>query len=198
MLQRSTPSGRLNRLARGLVMLLLIGLGLVLDGRAALAAATIVVTSTGDSGPGTLRDAIALASSGDTIAFAIPSGDPGCGGSGCTVTLTSGELVIDKDLTIVGRDLSTLSAIVVKRSTSLDVPLFRILRVDASRTVTISGLTISGGILSGGGGGSGIANLGTLTLIGTEVSENRNLSPIDGVGGGIHNLGSLTVNNDRD
>src|SRR5215831_10941564 len=49
------------------------------------AAATWTVTSTGDSGAGTLRTLIAGASSGDTINFAAAL-------SGQTITLTSGEL----------------------------------------------------------------------------------------------------------
>ncbi len=53
----------------------------------------ITVTDPGDSGPGTLRQAILDVDSGGTIDFA-----PGLG----AITLTSGELFIDKDLTIVG------------------------------------------------------------------------------------------------
>jgi hypothetical protein len=57
-------------------------------------ASTLVVTSTSDSGPGTLRQAIAEAGSGDTITFAPAL-------SSQTITLSS-TLVIDKDLTIDG------------------------------------------------------------------------------------------------
>jgi hypothetical protein len=41
---------------------------------------TVVVTSNADSGPNTLRDAIASANAGDTIMFSLP---------GATITLTS-------------------------------------------------------------------------------------------------------------
>src|SRR5262245_43467737 len=58
-------------------------------------AATITVTSTGDNGPGSLRDAVATADPFDTIAFGL-SGCP------CTITLTTGEIVIDKALFITG------------------------------------------------------------------------------------------------
>ena len=56
-------------------------------------AATITVTNGNDSGLGSLRRAILFASPGDTINFAP---------SVTAVNLTSGELVIDKNLTITG------------------------------------------------------------------------------------------------
>jgi hypothetical protein len=56
-------------------------------------AATITVINANDSGLGSSRQAIIATSPGDTINFAP---------SVTTVTLTSGELVIDKNLTITG------------------------------------------------------------------------------------------------
>lgn len=56
--------------------------------------ATINVTNINDSGAGSLREAIALANPGDSIIL-----DPSLAGG--TITLNS-QLVIDKDLTIVG------------------------------------------------------------------------------------------------
>jgi hypothetical protein len=56
---------------------------------------TLTVTNNDDSGPGSLRAAIAAASSGETINFA-PSLD------GQTITLTSGELDIARSLDIEG------------------------------------------------------------------------------------------------
>ena len=58
-------------------------------------ATTIIVTNTNDRGPGSLRSAIAAASDGDTIQL-----DPALKGQ--TITLTSGELFINKNLTITG------------------------------------------------------------------------------------------------
>src|SRR5436190_6666983 len=56
-------------------------------------AATITVSNGNDSGSGSLRQAIVDASPGDTINFAP---------SVTTVSLSSDELVIDKNLTITG------------------------------------------------------------------------------------------------
>src|SRR5215472_7882929 len=56
---------------------------------------TVTVLNNHDSGPGSLRAAIAAASSGQTINFA-PSLD------GQTITLTSGELDITRSLDIEG------------------------------------------------------------------------------------------------
>ena len=66
-------------------------------------AATLTVINTNDSGSGSLRQAIAAAAPGDTINFSL-SGCP------CTITLISGELVIDKSLTIQGPGASLLCA----------------------------------------------------------------------------------------
>jgi hypothetical protein len=55
-------------------------------------ATTITVTNTNDSGSGSLRQALADANDGDTIDFAITG----------TITLSSGELLVDKSITISG------------------------------------------------------------------------------------------------
>src|SRR5690349_8495734 len=102
-LELRTPlvSARLGWLVRCLVALFVVGVGMALGGRTALAA-TLLVTTTADAGAGSLRDAIAAAGSGDTIVFMIPATQPGCAGGSCSIRLTNGELRIDKDLKIVG------------------------------------------------------------------------------------------------
>ena len=56
------------------------------------------VTTTADDGLGSLREAIANAAAGETINFSSVS----------AITLTSGELVIDKNLIISGLGASNL------------------------------------------------------------------------------------------
>src|SRR5438876_8223193 len=64
-----------------------------------LHAATITVTSTADSGAGSLRAALASASDGDTIDFSVTG----------TITLTSGELLVGKSVTISGPGAANLA-----------------------------------------------------------------------------------------
>ena len=64
--------------------------------------ATITVTNNNDSGAGSLRKAIADAEPGDTIEF-----DPSLANQ--TIALTSGQLEIDKDLTLDGGNASNLT-----------------------------------------------------------------------------------------
>jgi hypothetical protein len=62
-------------------------------------AATITVINTNDSGPGSLRQALAIANDGDTISFAVNG----------TIGLTSGGLLINKNVTISGPGRDHLS-----------------------------------------------------------------------------------------
>src|ERR1043166_8797241 len=71
-----------------------------------------IVTTTADSGPGSLRDAITAAVPGETITFAVTN----------AITLTNGELVINKNLIIAGPGAATLA---IQRSTSPGTPNFR-------------------------------------------------------------------------
>jgi hypothetical protein len=132
---------------------------------------TITVINTDDSGDGSLRKAIDDANPGDEITFA----DSVTG----TITLTSGELVINKTLTITGpgADILTISG----NNSS------RIFSIGFSATMTVSGLTIANGDANSGGG---ISTLGMLTL--NDCTVSRNDAAYDG--GGIFNWGVLTLN----
>ena len=57
-----------------------------------LHADTITVTNTNDSGPGSLRQALADANDGDTIDLAVTG----------TIGLTSGQLLVNKSIIIAG------------------------------------------------------------------------------------------------
>jgi hypothetical protein len=175
----------------------------VLESRRLLSALT--VTTAADSGHGSLRDEIAHAKSGDTINFA-PSL------KGQTITLTSGELLINKGLTIQGLGAGQLT---------LSAGNGRVFDVNSGQPVVLTGLTISNGMGTQGGGifnalrsnltvsactisnchvaitggqGAGIFNAGTLTM--TDCTLSGDVSGGTGDyfgGGGIYNTGTLTA-----
>src|SRR5437762_2781254 len=62
-------------------------------------AATITVTNTNDSGPGSLRQVLANANNGDTISFTVTG----------TIALTSGGLPVTKNVTISGLGANQLA-----------------------------------------------------------------------------------------
>lgn len=144
---------------------------LALSSAVPLWAATLTVANTNDSGLGSLRQAIADATPGDTINFSVTG----------TITLTSGELFISKNLTISGPGASSLAI-----SGNNSSRVFNI----GSGTVAISGLTIQNGNASLGGAGGGIDNGGTLTVTNSTLSGNS-----ASAGGGIVNFGALTLAN---
>ena len=136
-------------------------------------ASTVNVTNCGDSGAGSLRNVIASASSGDTIAFAL---SPSCR----LITETSGAITIATNLTIEGPGAGNL---VVSGDRTNTVFVF-----DRGVTASVSGLTIKDGTAYAGGG---ISNGGTLTITDTTLSGNGKRASL---GGGIYNyLGTLTV-----
>ena len=109
-----------------------------------------VVTSAGDSGPGTLRAAIAAAMPGDTITFAPAL-------TGATIELTSGELAITEPLTIQGPTSGQITIDAQFQS--------RVFHDTAPGDVTIDNLTIERGRTTTIGGGI-YAESGMLTLQG--------------------------------
>jgi hypothetical protein len=148
-------------------------------------AATITVTNGNDHGPGSLRQAIIDAAPADAISFAPRV---------TTVNLTSGELVIDKNVTITG---PFAHRVTVQRVTNS--PPFRIFDI-TSGTVTISRLTISNGSVVGGvgsdGDGGGIHSAGVLTLTDCIISGNQAAGAIflGGNGAGVLNEGgTMTI-----
>jgi hypothetical protein len=161
-----------------------------------LALATLTVTSPGDSGPGTLRETIGLAASGDTIDFTHSL-------SGSTIKLNT-ELAINKSLTIegLGADKLAISGDDVTR-------VFNIL----GGTTTIEDLTIAHGRSTGelpsslvgtytgtgtgAGGGGGILNQpgANLTLENDVLRDNEAVGAVGFTvaGGGLLNLGTAAI-----
>ena len=138
-------------------------------------AATLTVTSTADSGAGSLRDALAAASNGDTIQFDAAL-------NGQTISLTSGELVVNTNITISGPGSNLLTI-----SRSAQAANFRIFHVLIGHTVIIQRLTITGGYANGGGIFNDNANL---TISSCIIRDNA--SPL--IGGGIENSGNTDGN----
>jgi hypothetical protein len=163
----------------------------------ALPANTIVVTNINDSGPGSFRDALAVATDGDTIDATGVSG---------TILLTSGELQITHSVTISGPGPDFLAVDGNAQS--------RVFYVNLGKTVFVSGLTITNGtngIYNDGGAltlsdcavsGNSVAGIvnyslngsATMTVVDSTISGNS--------GGGIGNIGlhagviaALTVSN---
>ena len=166
----------------------------------------ITVTNTNDSGPGSLRQALADANDSDTINF-----DPALNGQ--AITVTTAELVIDDSITISGpgQDLLTVRAPTNQ--------FFRIFHVMPAHTVTIDGLTIGPNHYCDSGcgifndqatltvsncavhgntardGAAGILSGGSLTITNSSVTGNTVL--YSGSGAGIVSGGSLTIMNSR-
>jgi hypothetical protein len=137
------------------------------------------VTNLNDAGAGSLRQAIL-----DTPAGGIVDFQPGLSG---TITLSTSELLINKDLTIAGpgADVITVSGAGLPPSGPS-----REFYIPLTSTVQIAGLTIAQGHTSGGNEGGGVDNAGTLTLSRCAVAGN---STTDAGGGGIANAGTLTI-----
>src|SRR5437899_11954520 len=146
----------------------------------------ITVTNTNDSGPGSLRQALADANDGDTITFAVTG----------IIGRTSRELVIDRNITISGPGANLLAV-----SRAANAAPFRIFHVMLGHAVIIEGLTISNGSVLNTFGG-GIYNVeSALTVISCALAGNSALGQ-QGSGGGIFSNGggaggnaSLTITN---
>jgi predicted outer membrane repeat protein len=97
------------------------------------------------------------------------------------VELSRGELVINKNITLVG------PMTIIQRDYG------RVFNIAFGKTVSLENLTLSRGNTPGNGGG--IFNAGTLTMKGCTVTESTTAIPGPGSGGGIWNEGTLTMEN---
>jgi hypothetical protein len=154
-----------------------------LEPRAVPTVITIGVTSLANAGGGTLRDAITMADGGaaaDSYVINIPAG---------TINLQSALPDLNHKITINGAGETTT---IVQRAPAAGTPNFRIFKVDTGQPVTISKLTIAGG-MTYGNKGAGLDNLGTLTM--NHCTFIGNTAGIAG-GGGLANEtgGTVTLN----
>src|SRR6516225_602776 len=122
--ERKTPMKHIRILA------LIALLGAAAVGLPSLRGATITVMNTNDNGSGSLRAAIDSAQDGDTISFDVSVTG--------TITLTSGELLVNKSVTISGPGANMLA--VDANHTS------RVLHIASGKDVTISRLTVTNGL----------------------------------------------------
>ena len=162
-------------LVGALVMLLACLFGLVFASRAG--AATLTVTSNADSGPGTLREAVATANANgepDEVGFDLPEGQR-------TIVLTSGQIhfTSPQETTVDGNGVITVSG----------NDASRVFDVREGASLALRGLTVRDGSAPAQGGdtlehsGGGIRNASTLNVVDSTVSDNF----ADQNGGGIYN-----------
>ena len=139
-------------------------------------AAVDTVTTSADSGPGSLRNTIATAGPGDTIVFVSAL-------AGRTIQLTSGELYIGQNLTI---DASTLPEGIIIDGYGND----RVLEIGGGN-VAIKGLTFANGYVSDDEGAGVLLDTGTASLTASNCAFYNGTAE---EGGGIFTYGALTLN----
>jgi hypothetical protein len=174
-------------------------------------AATITVTNTNDSGAGSLRQAIADAHNGDTINLGVTG----------VITLSSGELLLDKSISIHGPSAgnltidcnyssrgfyvssgvtATIAGLAITNGNGQgDIPYGAGIYNDHA-TLTVDECTLSGNAAGFRGGGiynDGSNGSATLIVTNSTLSGNWAAAPyFRGDGGGIYNeAGMLTVSN---
>ncbi|MGH7940717.1 MAG: hypothetical protein ACREFR_06580, partial [Limisphaerales bacterium] len=138
-------------------------------------AAVDTVTTAADSGPGSLRNAIAAASPGDTIVFSAAL-------AGQTIQLDSGELLISQDVTI---DASALAGGIFIDGGGGS----RVLEI-GDADVTMNSLTLTNGYANGDVGGGVLLDDATTSLSASNCVFCGNSAEF---GGGICAYGILTL-----
>ena len=138
---------------------------------------TLIVSNTADSGQGSLREAIALANNGDTIQFSKKLSEK-------TIVLKSGQLVLNKNLTIDGKDATNLT---ISGNNSS-----RVFYLDKKKKAILKNLTIANGKTEGAGGGIDTRHESDITL--ENVKLHNNTSELGG-GMRVGHLAKATVIN---
>jgi len=141
--------------------------------------ATLIVANTADTGAGSLRQTVVGANSGDTVIFTNTL-------SGQIILLTSGQIVLTKNVTIDGSGLAAVVQINGNHNS-------RIFSITNGVTAQLSSLIITNGYALEDGGG--IENNGVLTLNNMTITGNRVDWHYDAHGGGIADYNHLTIFN---
>lgn len=136
-------------------------------------AAQINVLTAANGSVGSLRQAVLSANAGDTVVFNTAT-------NGNTILLTTGEIVINKSLVIMGN--GSANTIISGNNNS------RIFNITNAGNVTISNVLITNGNALLNGGAINISS-STVTITASEVSNSSALLN----GGGIYNTGTLTL-----
>lgn len=155
---------------RLLGLLLGILINLLLFTTPSLHAATVTVSNTNDSGPGSLRQLLADTAPGDTLLFAASL-------SGQTMLLST-TITLTQDVTISGALLSNPLTLSGNRA-------IRVLAINPGVTSHLTGLIIADGYSQEGGG---LYNQGTVTLHSVHFDRNKASR-----GGGIYNSQQMTI-----
>jgi hypothetical protein len=156
---------------------------------------SLMVTTTADSGTGTLRAALATAATDGSANITF---DPTVFATPQTITLSSGTLTIPSNTTITGPTSGSGATLrnLVTVSGGGSASNFSIFAVGSGVTAAISNLIIANGHSNTQGGG--ISNAGTLTVTGSTFENNSAGGvPSGGNGGGaiFASSGVLTVRN---
>jgi hypothetical protein len=134
-----------------------------------------LVTTTADTGAGSLRQIVTDACDGATITFDTA----GAFSTPQTITLTTGELVVSKNLTIRAPAAATNKVTISGNNAS------RVFHTNSGNTLSIIGLTITAGSATDGGA---ILNDGTLSVVNSTLSGNAATSD----GGAISSSATAT------
>ncbi|MFY9824168.1 MAG: choice-of-anchor Q domain-containing protein [Thermoanaerobaculia bacterium] len=175
----SAQTGKI--LASGAALTLGMGFGLGTPAEAA----TFTVTNLNDSGAGSLRQAISDANNAagpDVVTFQA--------GLTGTITLTTGQLYVSDSVNIQGPGQAVVTVNANNASR-----VFYVYSSDALIDVTISGLTLTGGLDSRGGG---ITDLGENLVLDHVTVDSSTATGLGSQGGGLWlngNANSLTITN---
>jgi len=177
--------------------------GIASAGMTLILPVSYAVTNTADSGPGSLRQAIASSVSGGTINFAPYL-------SGSTIIITNGEMQLTGNLTIDASALTNgiwlngnYASRIFNIAGGANVVLNSLTLTNGhsdandwggalinSGTVALNNCTLAGNFIDGSGSGGAIENVGTLTLTGCTLTGNS-----AGYAGAIRNETTCTLQN---